>query len=815
MPRRQTSIDCNHLLNFKQHQSQKLYSSSSASSNKGRRNHKKQQYDPKKQAAERAERWTREKLNSSFYLHSSASHSFVVTRSKVEKEKGLEKPRYLRSYSHGGGGNSSENNDADSVVDWDMVRLVKVQVQLQNQTQAQISNGGMNHDQEALSTCAICLSSFVSPRITKCGHVYCYQCILRHFHVTESKREKKLHRPSDSVAKCPCCFTYIQLSELRPVLFTTVQSPNRVASGGSRGGASNQISMTFRKCHRKRNGMVPFLPYQLKPHIMSSSESHHRHSSNDKVTIRKREDPNDIPTIDNPDAPYCRFNYLDIQTYIQHLKSDLSSLQCEMKFVTDLYNSFPGSKSISIRSNMSSSKSNSSSVDITGNLDRYFITMAMEAVQVEHNLALSIVEEQTKLKNEQESQFLQIQRVKIVPYHYNDLENIHTGKRAKAISKEEISIAKVEDNAVDTTPTKSSPSASMNDSYDNDKNESSSKKPKRRPRANSMYLTPGTMYLDNDCVQFYQAVDGQLCFLCGFNIKCLAYEFMDKELSRDNSELLQQQEQDSKSRNSSNSNNNNSNNKNHKISNVKNNNHSNKSRNKLTHPRPPFPDFIQGQIVDVQTVHLTPDARRRMPFLSHLPLYIDVNLVELNLTQHLSHKTREHFKNELEQRKKKRQAQRNSERKAKKKAEKEEYYRIESLKKGMQRIDINDEFFHAVARPSSIEEDEKVAEGEDFGPSLSSLTSNAVPSQNISSSDQIHRSYGSVCASNGFFPKLDASNSTAFPSLSISASTAPSVQANDSNNEATKVQKMSPMPKSKKKSKVVLFSSGGRRGYSK
>ena len=45
------------------------------------------------------------------------------------------------------------------------------------------------------------------------------------------------------------------MSELRPVLFITVQSSTKhIASGGD--GASIQILMTFRKCHGTRNGMV-------------------------------------------------------------------------------------------------------------------------------------------------------------------------------------------------------------------------------------------------------------------------------------------------------------------------------------------------------------------------------------------------------------------------------------------------------------------------------------------------------------------------------------------------------------------------------
>ena len=67
-----------------------------------------------------------------------------------------------------------------------------------------------------------------------------------------------------------------------------------------------------------------------------------------------------------------------------------------------------------------------------------------------------------------------------------------------------------------------------------------------------------------------------------------------------------------------------------------------------------------------------------------------MNLVELNLMQHLCHETQKHFKDQIEQHKKKKQSHRSRERKVKK----EDYdSRIDTLKRDMQRINsINDEF---------------------------------------------------------------------------------------------------------------------------
>ena len=722
MPRRQTYTDCNHLLNFKQNLSPNLQSSATASTSKSSSNYSRRRktsyHDPKKEASERAEKWTRDNLNSSFYLHSSASHAFIVTRSKVDKQKGDSRPRFLRVQP-----GKNKSNDADSVVDWDAVKIVKVQVPTSSSLRkSNHQTMGPDYENDAISTCSICLSSLVAPRITTCGHVYCYPCILRHFHVgnNDSKGGVK-SRFQDSIVKCPCCFTYIQLSDMRPVQFITVQSPT------CNSGSNNNVTMTFQKCHRKRSGMVPFLPIDL----FRNDENREAN----QVLIRKRIDPNDLPDVDDHDAPYCRFNYLDIAKYIQHLQNDLSSLQYEMQSVADMIQNFKG---------------NGTAI---GDLDLFFVTMAIEAVQTEYSLASSCVENQTNLKAEQEAQYSTLSAIKVVPYLHDCLE---TSKEDSIKNEEKLTMM---------SPTRVQQEWG-NDDHDN------LKKSKRRPRVDSIHLQPGTTYLDNDCVQFYQAKDGQLCFLCSFNIRCLSYEFLDREDEMD----MQSQ----------------------------------------YYSRPPFPDVVKGQVIDVQTVHLTPEARNKMSFTTHLPLYIDITLVELNLSQYLSQATRDHFRNEFDQRKKKRQAHRNAEKKAKKLAELAENERIENLKKRLETVGINDyECFDS--RRHDVEEVEDFV-GEHFGPSLSSS-----PRQSTHSSTKypqsIHRSYGSVCASNGYFPTLNASDNEVFPSLSESAtvSTQSKCKENDDIIKPDIPQShVTPiMPKSEKKSKVVLLSTGGRRSYGK
>ncbi|KAK7465538.1 hypothetical protein VKT23_005512 [Stygiomarasmius scandens] len=62
-------------------------------------------------------------------------------------------------------------------------------------------NEGTGH-----TTCPICLSPPTAPRMTKCGHVFCYPCILHYLHTSENKW-----------ARCPICFDSINERQLKNV----------------------------------------------------------------------------------------------------------------------------------------------------------------------------------------------------------------------------------------------------------------------------------------------------------------------------------------------------------------------------------------------------------------------------------------------------------------------------------------------------------------------------------------------------------------------------------------------------------------------
>ena len=97
---------------------------------------------------------------------------------------------------------------------------------------------------------------------------------------------------------------------------------------------------------------------------------------------------------------------------------------------------------------------------------------------------------------------------------------------------------------------------------------------------NTQLISPGAVHLNRDIDEclYYQACDGQLCFLSGINVACLTEEFsLHCNEHSTNDEGI--------------------------------------SRKTL-----PLPDSIEGTVIGIETLPLTPTLMKRKHFLSHLPL---------------------------------------------------------------------------------------------------------------------------------------------------------------------------------------------------
>lgn len=271
---------------------------------------------------------------------------------------------------------------------------------------------------------------------------------------------------------------------------------------------------------------------------------------------------------------------------------------------------------------------------------------------------------------------------------------------------------------------------------------------------------PSSMYLGPEESVFYQSEDGRLCFLCGFDMQCLRTEYSTQV---PNEEGLK--------------------------------------RKKTA----PLPDFIEGRILEIEHVNLTPETRDRLRFLSHLPLYTDVTFVELDIGGLLSPSTKKRFAKDFQRRKTIRTKNSEMVKREDARIRRAEEARIKELKARMQRIDPNDEFFQV-----HVPEVEPSFDGEDFGPSITGESS----SPRLAPANNPAISFSQITREGGEFPSLSANNQVAFPALGSSPPTRRTAPSPAPWGPVTKKVPGSPTGKKKKGKgeKIVLFSTGGHRG---
>eukprot|EP00903_Cladosiphon_okamuranus_P015735 g14523.t1 len=81
----------------------------------------------------------------------------------------------------------------------------------------------------------------------------------------------------------------------------------------------------------------------------------------------------------------------------------------------------------------------------------------------------------------------------------------------------------------------------------------------------------------------------------------------------------------------------------------------------------PLPERVDAKVLEVETVKLTPELRRRLPFLSHLPIHCDVSFLEVDMAGLVSEETTRKFREEIQKRERKRRSRAAQETRAAKK----------------------------------------------------------------------------------------------------------------------------------------------------
>eukprot|EP00741_Cyanophora_paradoxa_P022645 tig00021493_g21870.t1 len=88
--------------------------------------------------------------------------------------------------------------DPDQVIEWNLIDQI-------------------SYNTPHTISCPICLDTPVAAKITKCGHIYCWPCILRYLSYVDSPNVEKRHW-----RRCPLCFEAVTANDLKSVVIEHV-----------------------------------------------------------------------------------------------------------------------------------------------------------------------------------------------------------------------------------------------------------------------------------------------------------------------------------------------------------------------------------------------------------------------------------------------------------------------------------------------------------------------------------------------------------------------------------------------------------------
>ncbi|THH11058.1 hypothetical protein EW145_g909 [Phellinidium pouzarii] len=104
-------------------------------------------------------------------------------------------------------------------------------------TSAREAAAGRQDEHEGHTTCPICLSPPSAPRMTKCGHVFCYPCVLHYLNTSDHAKWNR----------CPICFDSINEKQLKSVKWhdePTIQD-DMLDTSPEASSSSSQIDVTI------------------------------------------------------------------------------------------------------------------------------------------------------------------------------------------------------------------------------------------------------------------------------------------------------------------------------------------------------------------------------------------------------------------------------------------------------------------------------------------------------------------------------------------------------------------------------------------
>ncbi|KAI9455916.1 hypothetical protein BJY52DRAFT_1278098 [Lactarius psammicola] len=189
---------------------------------------------------------------------------------------------------------------------------------------AAAAGGGNNPSrEEGQITCPICLSPPTAPRMTKCGHVYCFQCILHYLGTSENPKW----------ARCPICFDSVNEKQLKSVhWFTPPSHSDEDNYDGTRPRpSSSSISADIDPIETPKPGSTLRMRLMQRPQITTLALPRSHTWPSDLLP------PHQAPFHFLPDVyTYAKFMLATPSYLIENLRHDLSELASERRTLSEL-----------------------------------------------------------------------------------------------------------------------------------------------------------------------------------------------------------------------------------------------------------------------------------------------------------------------------------------------------------------------------------------------------------------------------------------------------------------------------------------------
>ncbi|KAI9510821.1 hypothetical protein F5148DRAFT_498415 [Russula earlei] len=237
---------------------------------------------------------------------------------------------------------------------------------------AAAAGGGDNPSHgEGHTTCPICLSPPTVPRMTKCGHVFCFPCILHYLGTSENPKW----------ARCPICFDSINEKQLKSVHWFTPpchldDGPNNAQPQPSSSAASADINML----ETPEPGSTLRMRLMLRPQITTLALPRTNTWPSDLLP------PHQAPFHFLPDVyTHAKFMLATPSYLIENLTCDLSELASERRALSELGDTLGIAfcDAVEQRLNKQIAKANALSTDA--------LHAAIErALQLEHDIAARV-----------------------------------------------------------------------------------------------------------------------------------------------------------------------------------------------------------------------------------------------------------------------------------------------------------------------------------------------------------------------------------------------------------------------------------------